>query len=192
MSVNLLCSNNLTNSENFTKDLGAVFGGSLHSSKSLNEATHYVLRSKTCQPVAFEERKCTGSLVQPPAISQSRDLSQFQLSIRAAPRWSPAPSARSPMAGRGGQGQVATFIVFPSLGTVSVVGTALVEGTDRRVHAVSISCGDDRPQAGRSARLVLKSHGAPRSRPSIVRQDLSGWRRSSSLDQAAGSRAIIS
>jgi hypothetical protein len=68
MSVNPLCSNNLTNSENFTKDLGAVFGGSVHRSKSLNESTHYVLRSKTCQPVAFEERKYTGSLLQTPAI----------------------------------------------------------------------------------------------------------------------------
>ena len=46
---NPLCSNNLINSENFTKDLGAVFGGSLHRSKSLNESTHHVLRSKTCQ-----------------------------------------------------------------------------------------------------------------------------------------------
>jgi len=50
MSVNPLCSNNLTNSENFTKDLGAVFGGSVHRPESLNESTHYVLRSKTCQP----------------------------------------------------------------------------------------------------------------------------------------------
>ena len=108
MSVNPLCSNNLTNSENFTKDLGAVFGGSLHGSKSLNESTHYVLRSKTCQPVAFEERKCTGSLVQPPAISQSRGFGQFQLSFRAAPRWAPAPSARSPTAGRAVRSQAPT------------------------------------------------------------------------------------
>jgi hypothetical protein len=55
MIVNPLCSNNLTNSENFTKNLDAVFGGSLHRSKSLNESTHYVLRSKTCQPVVFEK-----------------------------------------------------------------------------------------------------------------------------------------
>ena len=33
----------------------------------------------------------------------------------------------------------------PSVGTVPVVETALVEGTDRRVYAVSVPCGDDRP-----------------------------------------------
>ena len=62
------------------------------------------------------------------------------------------------MAGRGVQSQATTVIVFYSLGTVAVVGTALVEGTDRRVHEVSVSCGGDRPQAGRDARLVLASH----------------------------------
>ena len=43
---------------------------------------------------------------------------------------------------------------------MSIVRTALVEGTDRRVYAVPVSCGDDRPHAGRGARLVLTSHGA--------------------------------
>jgi len=54
MSVNPLCSNILTNSENFTKNLKAVFGGSVHHSEALNESMHYVLRSKTCQPGASE------------------------------------------------------------------------------------------------------------------------------------------
>ena len=48
----------------------------------------------------------------------------------------------------------------PSLGTVSVAGATLVEGADRRVHAVPVSCGNDRPHAGRGARVVLTSHGA--------------------------------
>ena len=87
--------------ENLTKDLGALFGGSLHRSKSLNKSTHYVLRSKTCQPVAFEERKCTGSLFL--AV-----LKEFQLSFRTVFRWVPALSARSLMAGRGVQDQATT------------------------------------------------------------------------------------
>jgi hypothetical protein len=33
-----------------------------------------------------------------------------------------------------------------SLRTVSIVGTTLVEGADGRVHAMSVSCGNDRPQ----------------------------------------------
>lgn len=62
-----MCSNNLTNSENFTKDLAAVVDGSVHRTESLNESAHYVLRSKTCQSAAFEERKCTGGvLIQAP------------------------------------------------------------------------------------------------------------------------------
>jgi hypothetical protein len=32
-----------------------------------------------------------------------------------------------------------------SLGTVSVLGIALVEGADRRVHTVPVPCGNDRP-----------------------------------------------
>ena len=47
----------------------------------------------------------------------------------------------------------------PSLGTVSVVGTPLVEGADRRVHAVPVPRGDDRSHAGGSTDLVLPSHG---------------------------------
>ena len=96
-----------------------MFGGSLHRSKSLNESTHYVLRSKTCQPVAFEERKCTGSLLQTPAMSQSRGFSQFQLSFRTAPRWVPAPPARSPVAGMGVQSQAK--ILFSSLPIVAAM-----------------------------------------------------------------------
>ena len=46
------------------------------------------------------------------------------------------------------------------VGTVSVAGTALVEGADRRVHAMSVSCGNNRPHAGRGADLVLTGHGA--------------------------------
>jgi hypothetical protein len=54
------------------------------------------------------------------------------------------------------------------MGTVSVVGTALVEGANGRVHAMLVSCGNDRPQAGRGARLVLTSHG-PYTRGSLLR-----------------------
>jgi hypothetical protein len=39
-------------------------------------------------------------------------LKEFQLSFRAAPRWVLAPSARSPMAGRGVQSQ-ATILFHP-------------------------------------------------------------------------------
>lgn len=47
------------------------------------------------------------------AIWQSRDLSQFQPSFRAVPRRVPAPSARSPMAGRGGAKSSNNPIVVP-------------------------------------------------------------------------------
>ena len=45
------------------------------------------------------------------------------------------------------------------MGTVSIVGTALVDGTDGRVYVLPVSCGNDRPQTGRRAGLVLTSHG---------------------------------
>ena len=64
---------------------------------------------------------------------------------------------------------------------MSVLGTALVEGADGRVYAVPVLCGDDRPQAGRSTRVVLSSHGAY-ARGSLLRggtrmdhQRDSGW-----------------
>ena len=41
----------------------------------------------------------------------------------------------------------------------------LGEGADGWVHAVSVSCGDDRPYAGGSADLVLTSHGADARSP---------------------------
>lgn len=47
----------------------------------------------------------------------------------------------------------------PRVGTVSVGGTAVVEGADRRVYAVPVPCGNDRPDAGGGARVVLTSHG---------------------------------
>ena len=64
--------------------------------------------------------------------------------------------------------QVTTLIVFPSLGTVSVVGTALVEGANGRVHAVPVPCGNDRPHAGGGVGLVRASHG-PYARGPLLR-----------------------
>ena len=43
---------------------------------------------------------------------------------------------------------------------MSLVGTALVESANRRIYEMSVSCGDDRPEAGRGVGLVLTSHGA--------------------------------
>ena len=57
----------------------------------------------------------------------------------------------------------------------------LVEGANGRVYAVSVSCGNDRPHAGRGAGLVLTSHGAYARRPLLrgrTRMDHqrdSGW-----------------
>jgi len=70
---------------------------------------------------------------------------------------------------------------FPRLGTVPVIGTGLVEGTDRRIHAVPVSCGNDGPHAGRGASVVLTSHG-PHARGPLLcdgtrmdHQRDSGW-----------------
>ena len=45
------------------------------------------------------------------------------------------------------------------MGTVSIVGTALVEGANGRVHPMPVSCGDDRPHAGRGVAWFSQAMG---------------------------------
>ena len=58
---------------------------------------------------------------------------------------------------------------------------------NRRLHAVPVPCGNDRPEAGRGAGLVLESHRAYDGGPLLLR----GARMGREGHGAGGRRAII-